>query len=118
MARMKIFTACLMISFLGISCASRAVPTSSFGPYSAAETYYTKGNYPKAIEKYQEYLALNPQGNMAAISEYYIGKSHVLSGDAAKACESFERVVTQYPKTSWAEFSKEQLELLKTPAEA
>ena len=114
---MRLWAVGALLSVLFASCAFHS-SKHSFGPYSAAETFYSKGNYSKAIEKYQEYLALNPQGNMAAISEYYIGKSHVLSGDAAKACESFKRVVTQYPKTSWAEFSKEQLELLKTPAEA
>ena len=117
MTRIKIFAACLVMGFLGISCASQT-PASSFGPYSAAETYYAKGNYPKAVEKYQEYLSGNPQGVFAATSEYYIGKSQLLSGDASKARESFERVVTQYPQTSWADFAKEQLDALKAPAKS
>jgi TolA-binding protein len=93
------------------SCAFRS-SESSFGPYSAAETYYKKGNYSKAVEKYQEYLAGNPQGNMAAIAEYYIGKSYAASGDMTQAKESFDRVVTKFPGTSWAEFAKDQLATL------
>jgi TolA-binding protein len=94
------------------SCAFRS-SKHAFGPYSEAEDFYKKGDYPKAIEKYQEYLVGHPQGNMAAIAEYYIAKSHLASGDVVKARESFEQVVKLYPQTSWADFSKEQLENLQ-----
>jgi len=102
-------------AFWGVMLASCASSPSrhSFGPYSEAETFYKNGNYSKAIEKYQEYLAGNPQGNLAAIAEYYVAKSYVLSGDTVKARESFERVAEEFPGTSWAEFSKEQLEMLQ-----
>jgi TolA-binding protein len=105
------------MGFLGISCASQS-GINSFGPYSAAETYYDKGNYPKAIEKYQEYLARNPQGTMAAIAKYYVAKSYLISGNAGKARENFELVVKQFPGTSWAEFAKEQLKSLNGPAKS
>ena len=116
MKRTKVFAVGLIMACLSISCASRSV--SSFGPYSAAETYYGKGNYSKAIAKYQEYLAANPQGSLAPIAEYYIAKSYAASGDNAKAGESFQKVVAQYPQSSWANFAKEQLDLLKARATA
>ena len=112
MKKMRLFAVGAFLGVILASCAS-GPSRHSFGPYSEAEIFYKKGNYPKAIEKYQEYLAGNPQGNMAAIAEYYVAKSYVASGDTAKARESFERVVMQYPKTSWAAFSKEQLEMLQ-----
>ena len=114
-------TAIFMILILsGIMLASCSFRSSKhvFGPYSEAEDFYKKGDYPKAIEKYREYLAGNPQGNMAAIAEYYIAKSHVAAGDMAKARESFERVITRFPETSWAEFSKEQLKNLQGTAKS
>ena len=111
MKKSVIFAVCLLLSAMGISCAFRT-SANSFGPYSAAESFFGKGDYPEAIEKYQEYLAANPRGNMAAVAEYYIGKSYMALGDVAKAGESFERVVTLFPETSWAEFAKEQLEAL------
>ena len=101
---------------MGMACASQSL--NSFGPYSAAEAYYGKGNYPKAIEKYQEYLTANPQASLAPIAEYYVGKSYAASGDKVKAIETFKRVSSQYPKTSWAEFAKDQLILLKAPAQS
>ena len=115
MKRMKLFAVGALLGVMLASCASHH-PKYSFGPYSDAETFYKKGNYPKAIEKYQEYLARNPQGNLAAIAEYYVAKSYTASGSTDKARESFERVVGQFPGTSWAEFSKEQLEILNAPA--
>gem|GEM_PF-699392 len=107
------FLMLLVFSTTGFSsCAFRSAQRN-FGPYSEAESFYKKGNYPEAIEKYQEYLAGHPQGNMAAISEYYIAKSYAASGDTVKAREAYERVVQLYPETSWAEFSKDQLDRLQ-----
>ena len=108
MIQVRFFVVLMLCGGMFASCAFRS-SGGSFGPYSAAEGYYKKGNYPQAIEKYQEYLSGNPQGNMAAIAEYYIGKSYIASGDTVPAKESFQRVVTNFPGTSWAEFAKEQL---------
>jgi len=113
MKKMKLLAAWGFLGVMLASCASGPL-RHSFGPYSEAETFFRKGNYPKAIEKYQEYLTVNPQGNLAATAEYYTAKSYVASGDKAKACEVFERVVAKYPQTSWAEFSKERLEMLRS----
>jgi len=110
MKKTRLFAAVALLSVLFASCAFHT--KRSFGPYSDAENFYNKGNYSKAIEKYQEYLAGNPQGTLAAIAEYYIAKSYKASGDMAKAREGFERVTRQFPGTSWAAFSKEQLAVL------
>jgi tetratricopeptide (TPR) repeat protein len=115
MKKMRLFAAGALLGVMLASCASSA-PKYSFGPYSEAETFYKKGNYPKAIEKYQEYLALNSQGNLAAIAEYYIAKSYAAFGNQDKARESFQQVVEKFPGTSWAEFSKEQLDMLQGSA--
>ena len=115
MKKMKLFAVGALLGVMLASCAFHS-SKHSFGPYSDAEIFYKKGNYPKAIEKYQEYLNENPQGNMAAIARYYIAKSYAISGDAVKAHENFEQVVKQYPQTSWADFAKEQLEMLQGTA--
>ena len=117
MKKIRLFTVIALSSLMFVSCAS-GPSKHSFGPYSEAENFYKKGNYPKAIEKYQEYLTANPQGNLAAIAQYYIGKSYAASGDTAKAIESFKQVAQQYPKTSWADFAGEQLKPLQAPAKS
>ncbi len=115
MKRNQLFAVLALSSLLLASCAS-GPSKSSFGPYSEAEAFYKKANYPKAIEKYQEYLAVNPEGNMAAIAEYFIAKSYAASGDTVKARQSFERVAEKFQGTSWAAFAKEQLEALNQDA--
>jgi len=115
MKKLRLFCFLMLSCMMLASCAFRS-SSNAFGPYSAAEGYYKKANYPKAIAKYQEYLAGNPQGNLAAIAHYYIGKSYAASGDRAKARESFDVVVTKFPKTSWAAFAKEQSKALANTA--
>jgi TolA-binding protein len=111
MKKIHIFMILMISGLVFASCASIS-SKRSFGPYSDAEAFYKKGNYPKAIEKYQEYLAGHPQGNLAAIAQYYIAKSYLISGKPESARKGFEQVVAKFPRTSWAEFSKEQLEVL------
>lgn len=106
-----------VLGLMATSCAFR-LTEPSFGPYSDAETFYKKGNYSKAIGKYQEYVSANPQGNLAAIAEYYTAKSYIALGDMAKAQESFQKIMELYPKTSWADFSRDQLKKLKGSATA
>ncbi len=115
---MKKMGLAVMMVLSGVMLASCAFRSSShsFGPYSDAENFYKKGNYPKAIAKYQEYLAANPQGNLAAIAEYYTAKSYVASGDTAQARDRFEQVKQKFPGTSWAAFAKEQLEMMQGEA--
>lgn len=115
MKKMGFFAVWALLGVVLASCAS-SPSKHSFGPYSEAEIFYKKGDYPKAIEKYQEYLAANPQGNLAAIAEYYIAKSYLASGDMVNARKDFERVVEQFPGTSWADFAKENLEMLQGAA--
>ena len=116
MKKTRLFAAGTLLGLMLASCASSS-PKYSFGPYSEAEVFYKKGNYPKAIEKYQEYLTTHSQGNLAAIAEYYIAKSYAASGNKDKACERFKKVSENFPGTSWAEFSKEQLEMLQGTAQ-
>jgi TolA-binding protein len=118
MKKMRLFAVGALLGVMLASCASHShFSKNSFGPYSEAETFYKKGNFPKAIEKYQEYLAGHPQGNMAAIAEYYIAKSYAASGDKAKAREIFEQVMKKFPGTSWADFAKDQLALQQSSSE-
>ncbi len=117
MKKIRFLAVCILMGTLSASCAFRS-SQRAFGPYSEAEAFYNKGNYPKAIEKYQEYLATNPQGNLAAIAEYYIAKSYLISGKQVEAQQGFQQVVAKFPGTSWAEFAKDQLQILQDSGKA
>lgn len=88
----------------------RSSPAFDFGAYSEAEHWYEKGEYRKAVEKYEEYLRENPEGNMAVISHYYRAKSYEGLGEREKAKEIYAEIVKEYPDLIWANFSKTRLE--------
>ncbi|MCM8776340.1 MAG: tetratricopeptide repeat protein [Candidatus Omnitrophica bacterium] len=102
----------VFLAFLA-SCASRGSRYYYFGDYSDAERYYNKGEYQKAIDKYQAYLDGNPEGNLAVISQYYIGKSYVALGKTDKAKKVFQEITQKYPELVWTNFAQNQLKELE-----
>ncbi|MFZ5802747.1 MAG: tetratricopeptide repeat protein [Candidatus Omnitrophota bacterium] len=80
-----------------------------FGSYSEAEKLYNKGQYEPAIEEYQAYIEENPEGNLAVIAKFYIGKSHAALGHNEEAVSIFKDIVRKNPDLVWADFAKNQL---------
>jgi TolA-binding protein len=108
----------LVLLTLGLASCAHNPESFYFGNYSEAERLYNKGKYQQAIEKYQAYLADNPVGNLAVISQYYIAKSYVALGKTDEAKPLFEKIVKDYPDVVWANFSKTQLnEIEGAPAD-
>ena len=89
----------------------------NFGSYSQAEKLYAKGQYGKAIAKYEEYIRENPEGNMAVISRYYLAKSYENLGQIDKARETYEGILKEHKGLVWADFSKARIEELKARSE-
>jgi tetratricopeptide (TPR) repeat protein len=92
--------------------ACRSTPSFNFGAYSEAERLYEKKEYEKAIQKYQEYIRMNPEGNMTVISRYYMAKSHEGLGQTEQARALYEEILREHPDLIWADFSKARLEEL------
>jgi len=90
----------------------RSAPSFHFGSYSEAEKFYEKGQYEKAIPKYEEYIRENPEGNMSVIASYYLAKSYEGLGETGKARQLYEKIVREQKGLIWADFSKERLEEL------
>ena len=107
----------ILFCFLGlIGCHSSR--SFQFGAYTQAEHFYEKGNYPKALEKYQEYVRDNPEGNMTVISYYYMAKSYEGLGNPDEARKFYKKIVKEHPDMVWANFSKNRLEELNAKASA
>lgn len=99
---------------LGVSsCANKTSESFYFGNYSEAEALYNKGQYEKAIQKYQAYVDENPEGNLALISEYYIARSKAALGKTDEAKALFQKIVKEHQDTVWANFSETQLKDLE-----
>lgn len=91
-------------------------PSLQFGAYSEAERHYEKGRYEKAIQKYQEYIRENPQGNMTVICLYYMAKSHEALGQRDQARELYQKIVREHKGLIWVDFSKDRLKELHSPS--
>ena len=88
--------------------------TFYFGNYSEAENLFNRGQYERAIQKYQAYIDENPEGNLAVISQYYIARSHLALGHKDEAKDIFQHIVQKYPDIVWARFSETQLKELES----
>ena len=113
----KVIGVFLLIAGLAFSsCAQKTSETFYFGNYSEAEALYNRGEYEKAIQKYQGYIDENPEGNLALISQYYIARSHAALGRTDEAKRLFQKIVKEHHDTVWANFSESQLkDLEKAP---
>ena len=110
-----ILFALILLSF---SCAHRP-ENFYFGNYSEAEQLYGRGEFDKAIQKYQAYIDENPEGNLAVIAQYYIAKSHAALGHLEDAKRIFKTIVEKHSDGVWANFSETQLkEIEKSQAAA
>ena len=116
MTKRQRFLGWVLLAGLLASCTSSS-SGHYFGTYSAAEQLYSKGKYEAAAKKYHQYLNEKPQGNMAAIAEYYMAKCYKKIGKTEEARTHFQQVMRDYPKTSWADFSKKQIEDLASSSE-
>ena len=85
-----------------------------FGAYSEAEKFYEKKEFEKAIIKYEQYIHENPGGNMAAISLYYMAKSHEALKHWDEAREIYEKIVKEQSGPIWVDFAKARLRELSS----
>ncbi len=109
----------LLISISSSACARRqSADNFYFGSYSEAEALYNRSEYEKAIQKYQAYIDENPQGNLAVIARYYMGRSYAALGKKEEAKALFQKVSTENRDLVWANFSQTQLRELNNPPQA
>jgi len=109
MNRRRVLICLVLTPFLFAGCA-RHSKTFYFGNYSEAEKHFGKGEYEKAIDKYEAYIQENPEGNLAVIAQYYIAKSYQSLGKTDEAKTHYGNILKEHPDLVWANFSKTQLE--------
>lgn len=112
MQSFRLFLSLILVSTFLISCASGGATGRQFGPYSEAERYYQNGKFGDAASQYEKYLSENPQGALVTVASYYLAKCYVALGRKDEAKAGFQKIITESPKTTWADFSKKQLEVL------
>ena len=114
MASFRVLLFALMSLILASSCAQRR-EAFYFGDYSEAEAFYNKGEYERAIQKYQTYIAENPEGNLAVIAKYYVAKSHAALGQIEEARKIYQKIVEDKVDVVWTNLAEAQLKELERP---
>ena len=67
-----------------------------------ADGQFTNRNYALALQNYQQYLGLYPDGAAVPDVMLRIGTIHVASGNYSEAKKIFDRLLTEYPQTQHA----------------
>lgn len=68
--------------------------------YESAYKNYVKGNYREAIEGFQAYQKASQDGPLVENALYWIGESHAALGQLQKAVNTFQELVSKYPKSA------------------
>ncbi|MCB0415317.1 MAG: tetratricopeptide repeat protein [Bdellovibrionales bacterium] len=79
------------------------VPKGNFG---AGEYFFSKKQYDKAIENYDKYRKLNPNGRRFSTATYKMGLSFKELGMKEEAKVFFKEVISKFPKTAEAKKSQ------------
>lgn len=65
--------------------------------YQSAYADYTQGQYPLAIQGFQEYLQDYGNTDLASNAQFYIGDSYYAQKDYKTAITQYNKCITQYP---------------------
>ena len=65
------------------------------GLYQEILTIYLKGNYDEAIEKFNDYIIKHPEFELSYNAHYFLGESHYMIGNYAKALAEFKYIFKQ-----------------------
>lgn len=70
--------------------------------YDQAFELLKKGRYDQANVAFTQFLKQNPQHDLAPNAQYWLGESHYVAQDFAKAATAFETLLAQYPDSKKA----------------
>jgi|GEM_PF-696860 len=86
----------------------------------AASELTTKGNslynskkYAEAIENLEKVFELGDNWTFGDKALYILGKSYVEQGENQKGAETFQKLITQYPKSQYVKYAKSRLKALQ-----
>lgn len=66
--------------------------------YRSAYADYTQGQYPLAIQGFQQYLQDYSNTDLASNAQFYIGDAYYAQKDYKSAIKEYNKCITQYPK--------------------
>ena len=66
--------------------------------YKSGLSSYNGGQYPLAIQSFQEYLQYYSDTDLASNAQFYIGECYYSQGDFQKSVDEYNKCIEQYPK--------------------
>ncbi len=66
--------------------------------YKSGLSYYNGGQYPLAIQAFEEYLKYYGDSDLASNSQFYVGDCYYNQGNYTQAIEEYNKVLERYPK--------------------
>ncbi len=66
--------------------------------YKSGLSYYNGGQYPLAIQAFEEYLKYYGDSDLASNSQFYAGDCYYNQGNYTQAIEEYNKVLERYPK--------------------
>ena len=66
--------------------------------YKSGLSSFNGGQYPLAIQSFQEYLQYYGDTDLASNAQFYIGECYYSQGDFQKAVDEYNKCIEQYPK--------------------
>ena len=72
--------------------------SASLDLYDAAYADFHQRKYPEALEKFERYLAVYGETDLADNAQFWIGAVHKALGDPETALEAFTKTVAEFPQ--------------------
>jgi tol-pal system protein YbgF len=67
--------------------------------YKTAYLDLSRGNYDLALQGFQAYLTLYPNGELSDNAQYWIGETYYSKGEYKKALDEFNKIITNYSRS-------------------
>lgn len=80
--------------------------------YWIGESYYGMGNYQQAIVAFEKVFTF-PKSNKFADAQLKLGLSYMRLDEPSRASEAFEKLIQDYPTSSYVTVAKQYLERMK-----
>ncbi len=77
--------------------------------YTQGNTLFNSKKYAEAIEKLEKVFILGDNWSFGDKALYVLGKSYVETGDNQKGAEAYQKLIEQYPKSSYVKYAKSRL---------
>ncbi|MBI1941043.1 MAG: tol-pal system protein YbgF [Acidobacteria bacterium] len=66
--------------------------------YKSGLSYFNGGQYPLAVQAFQEYLQYYGESDLASNAQFYIGECYYSQGDFSQAVDEYNKCLERYPK--------------------